>query len=221
MSNPTTPQSTVRRSLLARKTLVECMAALESTSAAGASCPEVQASPFAQQAHALLQKAVTTASGSFVTKQAAAQSLTVANKAFRADFKAARVALAGYETAVANIAGGSAAIINKAGIPARDQAKRKSGALSAVTVIHTKPGKRSTEAILTWPAAPGATGYAIEVNFTPQAPNATWVTLPSGTGRRRIVKAPAPGAQFLVRIASLGSGGTQSDWSAPVMATAL
>jgi hypothetical protein len=82
-------------------------------------------------------------------------------------------------------------------------------------------GKRSTEAILTWPAAPGATGYAIEVNFTPQAPNGTWVALTSGTGRRRIVKAPTPQAQFLARVASLGSGGTQADWSDPVMCTAL
>jgi hypothetical protein len=77
------------------------------------------------------------------------------------------------------------------------------------------------EAIVSWPAAPGATGYAIEVNFTPQAPNAVWTALTSGTGRRRVVKAPAPQAQLLVRVASLGSGGTQAEWSDPAMATAL
>jgi hypothetical protein len=31
------------------------------------------------------------------------------------------------------------------------------------------------EALLTWPAAPGATGYAIEVNWSPTVPNGTWV----------------------------------------------
>ena len=220
--NPTNPKpATVRRSLLARKKLVECMAALDAVCAAAASCPEVQASPYATQAFTLLQKTVTTAHGSFGAKQSAAQSLTVANKAFRADFKAVRTALGGYETAVAAIAGGSAAVINKAGLASRDQVKTPAAPLGAVSAVHWKSGKKSMEAILNWPAAPGATGYAIEVCWTPQAATQTWVALTSGKGRRRIVKAPAPAAQFLARVAALGTGGAQSDWSAAVMVTAL
>ena len=46
-----------------------------------------------------------------------------------------------------------------------------------------------------------------------------WTALTSGTGRRRIVKAQAPGAQLLARVASLGSGGAQADWSDPILVT--
>jgi hypothetical protein len=111
-------------------------------------------------------------------------------------------------------------VINKAGLLSRDQ-KTPAAALGKVTVVHTKPGKHPTEAILSWPAGPGATGYAIEVNFTPQNPTGTWVGLTSGSSRRRVVKGPTPGCQFLARVASLGSDGTQGDWYDAVLATAL
>jgi hypothetical protein len=41
-----------------------------------------------------------------------------------------------------------------------------------------------------------------------------------GSGRRRVVKAPTAGAQFLARVAALASDGTQSDWSETILATA-
>jgi hypothetical protein len=88
-----------------------------------------------------------------------------------------------------------------------------------VAVVHSKPWKHPMEAQLTWPRAPGATGYAIEVNYTPQNPTGPWTALISGTGRRRIVKATAPGAQLLARVAALGSDGAQSDWSDPILVT--
>jgi hypothetical protein len=54
--------------------------------------------------------------------------------------------------------------------------------LGKVSVLHRKPGKHSAESILSWPAAPGATGgYAIEVNYTPQNPQGPWTALTSGT----------------------------------------
>jgi hypothetical protein len=218
--NPNPKPATVRRSLLNNKSVAAGLSALDATCSAGAQCPEVQAAPVAQQALVLLQKAVTTANGSLTAKLGAAQALATAQKALMADYKAVRIALTTYESAVAAIAGGSATVINKAGLLARDP-KSPPAALTKVSVVHTKPGKHSMEAIVSWPAAPGATGYAIEVNFTPQAANAVWTALTSGTGRRRVVKAPAPQAQFLVRVASLGSGGIQAEWSDPVMATAL
>jgi hypothetical protein len=221
MSNPTNPKpATVRRSLLRAKTVAAGLSALDNTCASGAQCPAVQASAVAQGSLVILQKAVTTAHGSLTAKNAASQALQTSQKQLRLDYKAVRVALGTYETAVQSIAGGSAAVINQAGLAVRDQSV-PAAALTAVSVVHTKPGKRATEAILSWPAAPGAKGYALEVNFTPQVAGSPWVSLTSGTGRRRIVKAPTPGAQFLVRVASLGSDGTQADWSAAVMATAL
>ena len=84
-----------------------------------------------------------------------------------------------------------------------------------------KPGKHPMEAIVSWPKAPGATGYAIEVNFTPQSAAATWTALNSGSGRRRVITGSAAGAHFMVRVAALASDGMQSAWSAPILATAL
>jgi hypothetical protein len=193
--------------LLTRKSVAASLSTLSNTCAAGAQCPEVQGSPIAQQALSVLQKAVGVAAGTLTSKQAAATALSTFSKALQSDFKAARVALVTYEVAVASIAGGSASVITKAGLIARDVSSPAS-LLEAVSVVRTKPGRHPMEAILSWPAAPGATGYAIEVNFTPQVAGAPWVALTSGSSRRRVVKAPTPGAQFLARVASLGSGGT-------------
>jgi hypothetical protein len=219
MSNPNPNHATVRRTLLLRKTVPECLSTLDGVCVAGSQSPDVQASPVASQALGVLQKAVTAAHGSLTQRQQLAQALLAAIKALSLDFKAVKVALGTYEAAVAAIAGGDAGVITKAGLLARAQ-KTPPAALGPVTVVHTKPGKLAGEAIISWPAAPGATGYGIEVNFAPQTPAGPWTTLTPGTGRRRIVKAPAPGAQFLVRVAALGSGGTQADWSDAILATA-
>jgi hypothetical protein len=90
-----------------------------------------------------------------------------------------------------------------------------------VTTVASTPGKNLGEAIISWPRAAAAIGYAIALNYTPQDPNGAWTALTPGSRRRRAVKGPGPGAQFLVRIASLGSGGEQSDWSDPILAKAL
>jgi hypothetical protein len=109
-------------------------------------------------------------------------------------------------------------VITEAGCLARGP-KAGATALGAVTAVRCKPGKRPAEAILSWPAGPGATAYAIEVSFTPDSPTGPWTALRSGAGRRRVVRAPAPGAQLLARVASLGSDGTQSEWSDVILAT--
>jgi hypothetical protein len=67
----------------------------------------------------------------------------------------------------------------------------------------------------------GATGYAIELNFTPQNPGGPWFAVTPGSRRKRAVKGPGPGAQFLARIASLGGNGEQAEWSDPILVTAL
>ena len=66
-----------------------------------------------------------------------------------------------------------------------------------------------------------ATGYAIEVNYTPADPTGPWTAPKPGAGRRRVVKTPVPASQLLVRVAALDSHGTQTDWSDAILATTL
>ncbi len=220
MPNPSPNHATVRHTLLRGKKVPDALSTLDNVCSAGTQCAEVQASPIAANALGVLSAAVKTANDSLTKKLAAAQVLMAAAKDLKLDMLAVRVALGTYETAVAAIAKGDAAIINKAGLLARDQKPQPAAALGPVTTVRTKLGKLPGEAIVSWPAAPGATGYAIEINITPATPAGPWTAMIPGTGRRRVVKAPAPGAQVLVRVASLGSGGTQAPWSDAILATA-
>ena len=218
MSNPNT-QAKVKSTLTKGETVAAALSSLDAVCSAGAQCAEVQASPIATNALAVLQKAVTAGHAALSQPQQLAQALTAAIKALNIDVAAIRVATHTYEAAVESIAQGNAGVINRAGLQSRAQSVPQMP-LGPVSVVHTKPGKSSAEAIVTWPRGPGATGYAIEVNFTPQSPTGPWTAITSGTGRRRIIKAPTPGAQFLVQVASLGAGGTQSAWSDPILAVA-
>jgi hypothetical protein len=185
---------------------------------AGAQCAEVQASPVATGALADLKTAVGNAGGSLAVRISAGLTLDAAIKTLRADYGLLGSAVRTYLAAVAGVAKGNAAIINKAGLKAHIRSTTPVP-LDKVSVVHTQVGKHSMESILTWPPGPGATGYAIEVNVTPSNPAGPWTALTSGTGRRRIVKGPTPGCQILARVASLGTGGEQSDWSDPVLCT--
>jgi hypothetical protein len=218
-TNTKPDRATVRRGLQQGKKAPDFVAAVTTVCSAGAQCPEVTGSQVGAQALGALQSATTKAQGSLSAKEAAVLALLAAIKVLRLDLGALRGALGAYEGAVQMIAAGNASIINKAGLLSRD-AKPAAAALGKVTGVHSKPGKLSMEAIVGWPAVPGATGYAIEVNFTPQNASATWTALPSGSSRRRVLKAPTAGAQFLARIAAVASDGTQSDWSDVILATA-
>jgi hypothetical protein len=219
MSDQKPTQATVRRGVLRRKPVPVCLSIVDSTCDAAAKCPEVLSSPVAQAALLLLQDALATTHGSLSSKLALAQQLMAATKALNHDFQALKAALGTFEAAVAALAKGSGALINKAGLPSRDLTSSPAE-LEAVAVVNTSPGKHAAEAILQWPAAPGATGYALEVNFTPQDPDGTWLAYSTAAGRRRVVKGPTPGCQFLVRVAAVASDGTRSAWSAVILATA-
>ena len=54
----------------------------------------------------------------------------------------------------------------------------------------------------------------------PRRGHVAWTAIGSGTGRRWTITAPTPGAQFLVRVASLGPHGEQAAWSTAILATA-
>lgn len=212
--------ATVRRTLVRKKKVPNALSILDNVCAAGAQCSQVQGSVIASQALIDLKAAVTTATTSLTSQQALAQALRAAIKTLKLDYGSVEVALDTYQTAVNALAKGDASIINKAGLLSRGRTV-VAVALGKVTVVHTKPGQHPGEAILSWPVGPGATSYAIEVNFTPQVAGSVWTALGTGSARHRVVKGPAPGAQFLARVASVDSDGVASDWSDEIMATAL
>jgi hypothetical protein len=219
MSNTsnTTKHAQVKSPLGKKKMSVsESLTALDAVGNAGSACAEVQASPVAAGALTALIAAVGAAKKSLARKLDLLAQLKAAMKDLSVDFGKVRVATRTYQSAVEGVALGSAQIINKAGLEARTVTVSQ-GVLERVSVLHSKPGKHPTEAILTWPKAAGATSYAIEVNLAPNSATPTWVALTPGTGRRRVVKASAPGGQLLARVAALGTGGAQSDWCTPLL----
>lgn len=219
MSDQKPTHAAVRRGQLRRKTVVQCLPAVEAICNAGAQSPEVQASPAAVASLDVLLEAYLATKTSLANRQALAIALAAAIKTLARDFATLKTALGAYEGVVGALAGGNAAVITKAGLPSRDQVS-PAAALGKVSAVYCKPGKNQREAVLTWSAAPGATSYAIEVNLTPDNPSAPWQALNSGSKRRRVIKGPTPGCQILARVAALDSDGTMSDWSDAVLATA-
>jgi hypothetical protein len=212
--------SKVRHLPLDRKTVADSLSALDNVCSTAATCPEVQGSPVAKPALDALQQAVKTAHSSLSARQSLAQALLAAIKTLNLDFATVQGALRTYEAAVASIAGGNASVINKAGLLSRDLSTPPA-ALGAVSTVRSRPGKNPMAAILTWPRAPGATSYAIELNPTPENLAGPWIALSSGSSRRRVVKGPAPASQLLARVAALAGDGTASAWSDPILVTTL
>jgi hypothetical protein len=214
MSSP----SVVRRSIATKKTPPECLALLDNVCDIGAKCPEVQGNPIAQHALTRLQQATDAARKSLNEKLALGQALTTAIKTLDVDLTAVTEALRVYETAVGAVAKGNGAVINKAGLASRSR-RSAPAALGEVADVTYQEGKHNGEAIVTWPTVPGANTYALEVNLTPDNPSGSWMALPPGGGRRRVVTTATRGAQALVRVAAIGNGNKQSAWSDPILVT--
>ena len=219
VANTTPSRATVRRGLQVGKKPADFVSAVAAVAATGAQSPDVAGSTAGVASLGTLQKAVTTAQAGLSAKQAALLMFLAMIKAFKLDLVALQAALAGYQGVVNTIAAGNAAIINKAGLLSRD-VKAPAAALGAVSDVSSKLGKAAMAAIVSWPAVQGATSYAIQVNYTPQTASSAWTAITSGSSRRRVLKAPTAGAQFLVQVAALSSDGTQSAWSASILATA-
>ena len=218
MANTKPSRATVRRALLQGKKVPDALAAVANACSTGNGCTEVKNDPIASAALAALTSTSSAAQDKLTKYLAAAQAVLATSKDLRSAFATVRTNLTTYETAVNALAHGDAGLINRAGLLARD-GHTPAAALGKVSVLHTKLGKHAAEAIISWPAAPGATSYAIEVNVTPQNASGTWTALQSGSSRRRVVKAPTPGAELLVRVAAIGSDGSQSEWSDTLLAT--
>jgi hypothetical protein len=215
--NPT--NTTVRHTPLSKNRAPEGAATLDKVCAAGAQCAQVQGDPLCKQALTVLQGKTTTLHASVSTKEQAAQTLLAAAKVMGIDLADAGEALVNYEGAVRTVAAGDGSIINAAGLLSRP-VKTPEAALAVVENVTGKKGKESAQGIVHWPATAGATSYALQVNFTPQTAGSPYTALGSGTRRNRVVKAPAPGAQFLAQVAAIASDGTQSAWSDAILVTA-
>jgi hypothetical protein len=215
--NPTT--LTVRHTPLSKDKVPEGAVTLDKVCSAGTVCAAVQNDPLAKQALAALQTKTTALHASLSGKQQAAQALLAASKVMWIDLAAAGEALTNYEAAVRTVAAGDGSIINAAGLLSRP-VRAPAQPLSIVTEVAGKKGKEPGQGIVSWPAAPGATSYALQVNFTPQTPASPYTMVSTGTKRSRVVKAPATGAQFLAQVAAVASDGTMAAWSDAILVTA-
>jgi hypothetical protein len=218
MSRHVCSDAKVRRTKINRSQMPAGLHKLDAVVRAGAESEEVQSSPAARQAHAGLRKAIEVARASVAAKQSLVAELAVAAKAERDDTDALVRATRAYEASVDVLAGGHAAVIHKAGLGARaDTPARPS--LARVTALRSRPGKYAGEAVLSWPAAAGATHYAIEIAFGPNARKGPFTALPAGTSRRRVVKGPGPGSLVLARVRAVAGDGTRAEWSDALLVT--
>ena len=220
MPSPTPVRHTVRSTLLRIHRAADVIAALDNVCAAGAQSTDVQNAPAAKLALTNLTVAVSAAAVAQAGRLGFLSILAAATKGLRIDLSGCETALRTYESAVDRIAAGDAEIINQAGLPSRDM-KTPPAALGTLAAkdVRQKPGKVQATGIVSWPPVARATGYAIQVNPTPQNPGGPYTALNPGSARRRVVTGPAPGAQVLVQIAALAGDGTQSPWCEPVLVT--
>ena len=218
--NPTNPShSTVKHVPLNQHKVAAGVAAVNNVITAGNQSAAVQGSPVAKAALGVLQLAAGNTQTALTTKLTVVQEHQTATKALTISFSNLGDSLRSYEAAVNVLAGGDGSVINGAGLLTR-AAKPPAAALGTVPVLYTKLGKLPGEAIVSWPEVDRATSFAIEVNPTPATPAGPWTALNSGSSRRRVITAPAPGAQLLARVAAVQSDGTQSPWCTPILVTA-
>jgi len=211
--------ATVRHTALAHRAVAEGLVKLDAICAAGALSPEVQASPLARLALealkaevAVLHEAVTALANAIIENRAATAAVHAAFGMLDG-----RVRL--YERTVRNLAHGNAAIIARAGLLSRE-IRRPGTALGTLTAASGKPGPRDAEVVLSWPEVKGATGYAVEVSYGAESLDGPWTALNNCSRRRRVIEAPAPGAQLVARVAAVDARGTRSAWSPPILVTA-
>jgi hypothetical protein len=184
----------------------------------GSKCPKVQECPAMAQALAGVGAAAEAARARLRRKQQLAQALETEQKGLRSDVAALLRTLRLYEAFAEDMAAGDGAKIASAGLPVR-HAKTPPAALAPVTSVRSRPGKLPGEAIVSWPPAPGATTYAIEVGLDPTSRQGPWTPLPAGTRRRRVIKGPGPGSQLLAHVGAVAGDGTQAAWSDPILVT--
>jgi hypothetical protein len=213
-------RAVVRHTEIAHRDRSESLTDLDARCASGARCQDVQASPMAVLALEDLRASVVVAHACLGAGRNALTNDRANTRAVAASVTATAAALRVYERAVDDLADGDPAIITNAGLISRLLYTPRS-ALGEMTKVTGKPGAHEAEAILSWKAVKGATAYAVEVCFTSDSLDGpSWTALANSNRRTRVIKAPAPGAQILARVAPVRGDGTQSAWSAPILVTA-
>ena len=209
----------VRATRLARRSMAAALIDVEAICAAGEQSPEVQASPLCLFALAELKAAVVAARAAYTAYLDAIKAARAATEALHSAFRVVESSIRVYERSIEGLAHADPAIITRAGLLARDVAP-PAAALGEMTTPAGKPGRLEAEVLLSWPAVKGARGYAVELSFTPESPDAPWTPLLLGSRLRRVIKAPSRRAQVLVRVAAVNAHGVQSAWSPPILVTA-
>jgi hypothetical protein len=219
MSSENRGNTVVKRTPIRNKKPPDVLTLVAAVCEAGAQCQEVQSTPSTAAALAVLQAELTSAQGSLQNKTRLAQALLTAIKTLQLDLLDVKRALTSYEASVNALAKGDGVLIAKAGLQTR-VTDAPHAALGTVNNVSFKLGKHPREAILSWPETPGATDYAVELNFTPEDATGPWTALTPTARHRRVVEGPTPGCQFLARVAAVAGDGTMSAWSPTILVTA-
>ena len=220
MSDENLTRSTVRGGMLTKVQPSAALVTARTVCTTGMTSPVVQGSTVATESLLELAVAVQTAQDRLTTKTNLASALAAAIKSLDAGMLDVRKKLQTYGTCIDGLALGDASVISAAGLLPRPM-KATAAGLEPVEEVHFRPGKMQGQAILSWPEAKGAGSYEVEVNFTPETMDAgPWTALTAAANLSRVVQAPAPRAQFLARVASVGHDGRKSDWSPKVLVTA-
>jgi hypothetical protein len=220
MSDESPKRSTVRGGMITKMASAPAIVAVKAVCTQGMTSPVVQGSTIATEALLELAVAAQAWQEELTTNTSLVQQLRASNKALGGLGQTARKKLQTYGTSVDELAGGDAAVITAAGLPSRPIKSPPAG-LEPVKKVRFRPGKMQAQAILSWPEARGAGSYVVQVSFTPETmEDGPWTTYTAAANQSRTVTAPAPRAQFLARVASVGRDGKQSDWTAPVLVTA-
>jgi hypothetical protein len=221
MSKQTEAPATLWRTPLHNLSVPQILDRIRAICAAGAVCPQVQASRAAKQALGRLSQARENANAAQAKKAGLVAELAAASSAFKVDYSVAGTALRAYERMAGNVSGGDPAVLSEAGLGSDDLPEtvpipRK------VTGVRSRPGEHAREARVAWDQARGAEGYAIQIHVGAlDDPRSKWVDLPAGNRRAyRLVTASTPGARFHVRVAAIGRDRVTMEWSDPVLVIA-
>ena len=214
MSKSNTPAK-LRRTRVAHRPASEILATIGKICQAGATCAEVQGSRVAKQALSRLSAALSTANGTQRQKASLLAALATTTKTLHVDYTVAATALRSYETTVGAISGGDPAVLGEAGLVSIDDLPETLPIPRKVTGVRGRPGKRAKETRLSWDAARGAEGYAVQTwTGALDDPNGVWSDVGVGDRRAyRTVTAGTPGVRFYVRVAAIDRAKATMEWS--------
>jgi hypothetical protein len=182
-SNSKPGRARARRFQLPRRSVPKGIALLEGVCSAGKRSKAIQRSEAGRQAIEDLQSATAAASKTLATKQSLAGQIPEASQIVAGSVDELETALRLYETTVAAVSRGNAAVMRAAGF--EPQGRDPSRTFGAVTGVKGKPGVHAGEGIVGWPRVPFAVKYVLEVRFNLDSPAERWRA--ASTARPRLL----------------------------------